>query len=591
MNNRYPIYTEDAECQDCYKCVRRCLVKAIRVRDGRAAVIPENCIGCGRCVEVCPAHAKRVRSDLGRIKMLLRSDKPVYVSLAPSHVSEYHRLQPGQLIAALRRLGFAGVGETAVGAQLVSAAVAAELNRMERGVVISSACPAAADFIRKYLPQFAGAITPVLSPVMAHARYLRDRFGDDIAVVFVGPCIAKKTEADRHEKLLTLALTYPELNQLLQDHDIDPCRLTPGPEDHFVPEKAAEGALYPIEGGMIETIRPLCRNQRVRYASISGIGSLALALEGLSPDEVEVPVFIETLACGGGCVHGPQSEHRSPGLLERLRILESAVTLPEIPPRSTPGDFSGEFPPDPVPAETVDDAKLREALHRIGKFRPEDELNCGGCGYDSCREFARALIAGNGENAMCVSYMRKLAQKKANALLRCMPAGVAVVDKNLAIVECNRMFAELLGPDCLDVFDACPGMAGADLRRMASFAPLFLDVIESGSELKRDYLKVGDHLFNLTIFPIEAGAVAGAVIFDVTHTELHRSEIAARAREVIDKNLAAVQEIACRLGEHMADTELLLRSIADDYPDEEISTPNPGNSAAPRSPASPPATE
>ena len=190
---------------------------------------------------------------------------------------------------------------------------------------------------------------------------------------------------------------------------------------------------------------------------------------------------------------------------------------------------------------------------------------------------------------MCVSYMRKLAQKKANALLRCMPAGVAVVDKNLAIVECNRMFAELLGPDCLDAFEACPGMAGADLRRMASFAPLFQEVIESGRELKRDYLKVGEHLFNLTIFPIEAGAVAGAVIFDVTHTELHRSEIAARAREVIDKNLAAVQEIACRLGEHMADTELLLRSIADDYPDEEISTPNPGNSAAPRSPASPPA--
>ena len=209
------------------------------------------------------------------------------------------------------------------------------------------------------------------------------------------------------------------------------------------------------------------------------------------------------------------------------------------------------------------------ALRSIGKTTPEDELNCDGCGYDTCRNFAQAMIAGRAEPSMCVSYLRKQAQKKANAILRSISSGVVIAGRDLSIIECNRNFAKLFGDETVEMFDACPGLAGADLRRIVpSFIGLFESALQSGRDVRRDSLKVGKRLFNLNLFSIEPGEVIGAVIFDVTNTELRREQIAARARKVIDRNIATVQEIACRLGEQMADTELLLRSIADDYADD-----------------------
>ena len=255
MTHAYPVYTIEAECQDCYKCVRHCPVKAIRVRDGHAAVIPELCVACGKCVEVCPVKAKQVRNGTGRLRLLLSEPAPVYASLAPSWVSEFKNVTSGQLIRALKQLGFAGVSETALGAQLVSAQVARELDGGVTGLLLSSACPTAVDFVRKYLPHLAGCITPVGSPLMAHARMLRDRYGDGIRVVFIGPCIGKKNEADRNPKLLNLAVTYPELRQMFREASIHPERLAADPADRFVPEAAEEGAQYPVEGGMNDTIR------------------------------------------------------------------------------------------------------------------------------------------------------------------------------------------------------------------------------------------------------------------------------------------------------------------------------------------------
>ena len=186
MDHQYPIFTVEAECQDCYKCVRHCPVKAIHVEAGHAKVQPERCVACGKCVAVCPVQAKRIRSDLGRVKHLLETGRPVYVSLAPSWPSEFPKTEAGQLIHALHRLGFAGVSETALGAQEVSAALAKELAQAKGGLYVSSACPVAVDYIEKYLPELAEAITPVLSPALAHARLLRKTFGDQIAVVFIG---------------------------------------------------------------------------------------------------------------------------------------------------------------------------------------------------------------------------------------------------------------------------------------------------------------------------------------------------------------------------------------------------------------------
>ena len=573
MNHTYPVYTIEAECQDCYKCVRHCPVKAIQVRDGHAAVIPEMCVACGNCVEVCPVKAKQVRNGTGRARRLLAETVPVYVSLAPSWVSEFRGVSAAQLVRALKELGVAGVSETALGAQLVSAEIARELDGGSPGLLLSSACPTSVDFIRKYLPELAGRITPVASPLIAHCRLLRDTFGENIRTIFIGPCIAKKNESDRHPDLLNLALTYPELRQLFREEGIDPARVTPRAEDSFVPEAAEEGARYPIEGGMNDTIAFQTRNRKVHYVTLSGLENIDLALSGIRELPKGETVFVEMLACHGGCVHGPCAEHDSPGLLERLRVLNYA-RLPEQPRRrKAKGGIGDDFPAaafePPVPGIN----EIAAALRSIGKNSPEDELNCDGCGYDTCRNFAQALLAGRAEPSMCVSYLKKQAQKKANALLRSISSAVVITDKKLQIIECNRNFAALFGEDTLEAFDACPGLAGADLKRIVPFAGLFASSLQSGHDVRRDSLKVGKRLYNLNIFNIEPREVVGAVIFDVTNTEMRREQIAARAREVIDRNLDTVQEIACRLGEQMADTELLLRSIADNYADE---TPEDG---------------
>ena len=568
MNHSYPIYTVETECQDCYKCVRHCPVKAIKVVDGHASVIPELCVACGNCVEVCPAHAKKVRNDLQRAQLMIKSGAPVYVSLAPSWVSEFRGIENEQMVAALRALGFAGVAETALGAELVSARTAAMLADNKAGIMISSACPAAVDYIRRFRPDFASAIGKTLSPALAHCKMLREEFGDDIKTVFIGPCIAKKNEADRHPELLNLTLTFIELKRWFKEEAVNPYNMTPGDADRFVTGNAANGALYPVEGGMIGTIQACGGVDHVHFAELTGIAAMEQALEGLHTGDVKETVFIETLACQGGCVHGPCTEHDSPGLLERLRIFGRARAPKNTVVAARCTDITTDFDGEPAPEENINLADMRRALRRVGKFNPDDELNCGGCGYDTCRNFAKALLAEKAEPSMCVSYLRKQAQKKANALLRCIPSGVVIVGPDLKIIECNQRFANTFGEDTAAAFDALPGLAGADLKRIVPFTDLFAGCLANGQDIHRDSLRVENRLYSVTVFSIELHEAVGAVIFDVTSTELRREQIAERAREVIDRNVAAVQEIACLLGENMADTEILLRSIAEDYADE-----------------------
>jgi hypothetical protein len=448
---------------------------------------------------------------------------------------------------------------------------------MPKGVVLSSACPAAVDFVRKYMPNFASAISAVHSPVLSHCKMLREKLGNDIKTVFIGPCIAKKNEADRHPELLNLAMTFAELHRWFKEENISLKDIETTDEDKFFPETAEEGAIYPVEGGMNKTIKVCGGVDHVHFAMITGLHNLEQAFEGLRPQDVDVPVFVEMLACYGGCVHGPCTEHNSPGLLERLRVFKDAE-IPDHPvKRESSLDITENFPEEPVKETFASLHDIKKALRSIGKFTPEDELNCGGCGYETCQNFARALIAGKAEPAMCVSYLRKQAQKKANALLRCIPSGVVIVDRDLKIIECNKRFAELFGEDTVMAFDAKPGMAGADIKLIVPFHDLFSRSLSSGKDIHKDSLRFENRLFNATIFNIEQNQVVGAVIFDVTSTELRREQIVDRAREVIDKNLATVQDIACKLGEHMAETEILLRSIAEDYADDRL-TP-PGKSA------------
>ena len=568
MDKQNPVYTLTNECHDCYKCVRECHVKAIKIENGHASVIPEKCIACGACVKACPTNAKRVRTDIDKVKKLLFDKKDVYVSLAPSWRASFEN-SAEKMIALLKQLGFKEVSETALGAQEVSIQTAKMLNNAENGLFISSACPVIVDYIRLYMPEFTQCITPIGSPLMTHAKMLKETFGEDIAIVFVGPCIAKKNEVIYSNGLFDAALTFEELRMWFNEEIIDITKVAKDDKYKFVPESAFEGTLYPIDGGMNQTIRKSGVNDNVQLLEICGLSSLQRSLKNLDINKLEKTIFIEALACDGGCVGGPCISSEKAGITMVSDILTKEKKRDKIPSEAkTIVDYkieSKEVSNSNYPLEDI-----LKTLKKIGKHSVDDELNCGGCGYPTCREMAVALLNGDAETSMCVSYMRKIAVRKAAAMIRCMPAAVVMVDNNMNILEANDSFMKMFSGDMYEIFKARPdGMVGAAIDRIVDFSDIFKTILKTGKDLHKERFPVKNRLYDISAFTIEENEIVGAVITDVTQTETNREKISQKAQEVISKNISIVQEIACLLGEHMVETETLLSSIANDYDDKD----------------------
>lgn len=570
MDHSHPIYTEIVECQDCYKCVRGCLSKAIRVQDGHASIIKELCTACGHCVAICPAKAKKVRNDVKRAENLLQRKARVIASVAPSWAAEFPDMDSSVLISAIKALGFYGVSETALGAQEVSARLIDDLNASKAALSISSACPAVVEYISKYMPAYKKNVTAITSPLLAHTRILRKEYGNDIGIVFFGPCTAKKLEADRNKDMLDLALTFHELKDWLSAKEI---KLPASPEnsgESFIPWPAHEGSVYPIEGGMNETLTGWLDRNKTETFSVSGLDGLRYYLENFESSSLEKNIFLEALACKGGCINGPCRSEASTGLNDRLQV-RKRVIYPGENQKRTPC-VSTDLPlPYLLPARQDSSSKseLTLALAKIGKTSPSDELNCGGCGYDTCRLFAEALINKKAETAMCASFMKKQAQKKANALLRCMPSAAVIIDSGLRVIECNRHFAEMFGEETLQIYKVLSTLNGVYIEKILPFANLFKTALRTGDDISRENFKSDGKLLNISIFTIEPQQTVGAIIQDATSIEAKREAIASKANEVLRKNLNTVQGIAKLLGEHMADTEIILRSIAKGFTNDE----------------------
>ena len=567
MDKQNPVYTLINECHDCYKCVRECHVKAIKIEDGHASVIPDKCIACGACVKACPAGAKRVRTDIDKAKKLLLSKKDVYVSLAPSW-SGVFEMSEEKIISVLKRLGFKDVSETALGAEEVSIKTAELLNNAEKGLFISSACPVIVDFIRHYHPEFTNNITPIGSPAMTHAKMLKEKFGEDISIVFIGPCIGKKNESD-YGKLIDVALTFEELKMWINDDIGDISKVSVDNKNKFIPHSAHEGALYPIDGGMNETIKRVGIKEHIQLIDICGLSNFERALANLKPEKLDKVIFIEGLSCEGGCVAGPCISTDKAGISVVSDVLSNVkhrLVVPKKPSVVVDVDFTSSK----VKRKTYPMEDILEALKRIGKHSVDDELNCGGCGYPTCRDMAVALLNGDAETSMCVSYMRKIAVRKAAALFRCMPAAVVMVDKNMNILEANDSFMKMFTGDMYEIFKARPdGMTGAAIDRIVDFADIFKTILKTGKDLHKERYPVKNRLLDISAFTIEENEIVGAIITDVTQTETNREKISQKAHEVISKNISIVQEIACLLGEHMVETETLLSSIANDFDDKD----------------------
>ncbi len=563
-----PVYTTENECQDCYKCVRHCPVKAIRIIDGKASVIPEACVACGECVKVCPAHAKKIRSDLARLKELLASGATLYASVAPSFAGYFRNVKIEQLAAALKKLGFAGVSETAHGAESVSAHVSKLLDATDSPLVISSACPAAVDMVRKYMPEYAEYISPLPSPVRAHCRLIKESCGAASKVVFFGPCAAKKNESDAHPDELSLAVLFPALEELLAERGIkfdEESDLALGP--------AEEGRFYSVEGGMNDTLRD--GRKDVRYVSVSGLEDFRRMLEDFDPKDFKLhperytrKLFIEVLACPGGCVNGPAMPHGASGLAT-LYATDACAPIRASTDRCFSHCGTSAYPPEAVVEDEPDENAIVGALARVGKTTKADEVNCGACGYNSCREFAKALLAGKAEEDMCHIYLKKNFQRTSNALIKYIPAGVVIVDEKGGIVECNHLFAEMAG--ATGEYDVLGSLDGLNVDEfMPEFTELFAGAVEHGSEIVKYRQQWKDRIVTISVFPISKGEFAGAVIQDVTKNEGRREEIAAKARDVIRKNVYTVQQVARLFGEHIAETEIMLNEIAGSYESQTV---------------------
>ena len=563
-NKLSPVYTLKNECHDCYKCVRECYVKSIQIKDGSASVLADRCIACGHCVTVCPSNAKRIRYDIDKVKGILSAKKHVIVSLAPSWISIFDYTKQ-QIITILKMLGFTNVSETALGAQEVSIEVAQMIKQADRGLFISSACPVVVDYIRYYKPEYADYITPVASPALTHAKMLKEKYGDDIGIVFIGPCIAKKNESDRCPELIDAALTFDELNYWIKESYIDLAKIEVLPDENFVPEESNEGALYPILGGMNETLKYIGIDNDVQLIDICTLHSLDKALNGLHPDRLEEKIFVEALGCDGGCINGPGISMCKSTILKTSDVLNNFNKRESIP-ETAKTVVNMDYSRIDYKKQEFKHEDIVKTMERIGKHNEEDELNCGGCGFQTCRELACAILAGEAEPSMCTSYMRKIALRKAAAMLRCMPSAMVMIDNKYTILESNDSFMKMFCGDMYEIFRERPeGVNGADIDRMVPFADLLKTALTTGKDVHKEHYACGNKLYDINVFIIEENEIVGAIITDVTQSELNREKIAEKAKQVISKNIAKVQEIAILLGEHMVETELLLSTIADDY--------------------------
>ena len=569
MDALNPIFTKAATCQDCYKCLRQCPVKAITVIQGRAAIDPARCTYCGTCLNVCPVHAKVVRDDTAAAKSLLKGNGRVIASLAPSFIAAFSDFGEAKLIAALRKLGFFGVSETAVGARYVSETISRYLTEKNHAarppVMISTACTAVVNLITRHFPEHTGMLTPFASPAQTHGAFLKKQFGKDTAIVFISPCAAKKLEGDAPDSTIDTSITFLDLRAWLEKEGITADQILPGPDDIFIAPRGSDGALYPVEGGMIESIKDVAAVSGIQFMSFSGMNRVREVLSDLKPATLSQPIFLELLACKGGCISGPCI-----GISGKMVDNSIAVRSFAEPLRGTSNPLqmstvARNFTPRPFIEQEFTDAQITEALEHIGKVRRDDELNCGGCGHLNCREFARALLAKRAEPAMCVSYMRSLALKKANALMQTMPAGAVIVDRDMKIVECNRRFAEMMGPATTHIYSVRHSLEDALLTGVVPFHHLFTAVLASGQNVVEKQIRLKERVLSVSVFTIEQGRLVGGIIQDITRPAVRKEQIVKKAREVSRRNLMMVQQIASLLGETSADSEVLLSSIIDSF--------------------------
>ncbi len=545
-----------SNCKNCYKCIRNCPVKSIRFSEHQAHIIPDECVLCGMCFVTCPQNAKQVRNDTDRAKELIAGDKPVYVSLAPSFVANYDGASIDALEAALKKLGFAGVQETAIGATIVKKEYERMCDEAPQSLIISSCCHSVNTLIQKYYPGALAYLAKVMSPMQAHCAKLKKEH--DCATVFIGPCISKKAEAEEYPGIVDCVLTFEELSDWLDEAGI---------VIEELPDTRMRGRarLFPTSGGIL---RSMDKREDITYMAIDGMENCISALEDITQGKLK-NCFIEMSACQGSCIAGPVMKRAGKATVSGFMAVDKSADNIDIE-VSFDGELNKKMAQKDTNRTIPGSSAIEDVLRRMGKTSPEQELNCGSCGYNTCREKAIAVLNGKADITMCLPYLIKKAESFSDTIIGNTPNGIIVLNEELEIQQINKAACQILN------VRSQREVIGSPIVRITDPSDYFI-AIGTGENVygKEKYLAQYDKYIEETIIYEKEYNILIVIMKDITKletTKRRKSEQSRQAIEitdkVVEKQMRIVHEIASLLGETTAETKIALNKLKENLSDE-----------------------
>jgi len=549
-----------SNCKNCYKCIRHCPVKAIRFSGNQAHIIGNECILCGQCFVVCPQNAKEITSELEKVKVLLQTGEPVVVSLAPSFIANYHGVGIHAMREALKKLGFYDVEETAIGATIVKKEYERMLREDERDIIISSCCHSINLLIQKHFPKALEYLADIVSPMQAHCIDIKKRI-PGAKTVFIGPCVAKKDEAEHYDGIVDAVLTYEELTEWLKQEKIVL-------QTEMDSDENSRARFFPTTGGILKTMEPEISGYT--YLALDGVENCMNALRDIEAGKIH-KCFIEMSACVGSCISGPVMEkYHSSHVHDYLAISAYAGKK----------DFDVEQPKDVVlkkhfeyieqRAQMPSETEIMQILRQMGKYKPSQELNCGTCGYNTCRDKAIAIYQGKAEPSMCLPFLKDKAESFSDAIVNSSPNGLIVLNEQMEVQQINEAAKKIMNIR----YDS--DIVGDQVVRILD-PTMFLKVLNSGRDIhdQRIYLAEYKRFVEQTVVYDRDTHLLIGILRDVTNEESDRvkKENISRqtievADKVVDKQMRIVQEIASLLGETAAETKIALAKLKESIEDE-----------------------
>lgn len=548
-----------ANCRNCYKCIRSCPVKSIKFENNQAHIIEKECVLCGKCFVVCPQGAKEIRNDVAMVKKLIDSGKPVIVSLAPSFIANYKGKTIKAMENALLKLGFAGVEETAIGASIVADEYDRIVGNNDQDIVISTCCHSINLLIQKHYTDALPFVAKVTSPMLAHGKVIKEN-NKDAYVVFIGPCISKKDEIIQYPGIVDAVLTFEELTEWLKEENIE---IT----DDVDSKIKLKSRFFPTTGGILKTMAK--DNPNYTYLAVDGIGNCIAALEDIIAGKLK-NCFVEMSACNGSCINGPAMDknYRLPvsRYVDVSKYAGEDKTTHTLSKEQLAKTISYKKSQDALPSEE----KILEILHEMGKTNKNQELNCGSCGYNTCREKAIAVYQGKANLSMCLPFLKEKAESFSGNIVSHSPNGIIVVNDDLKIQLINQAACSIVN---LHSANVC---IGEHIVKIINPKP-FIEVLYDNKKIKDERLYLAEYrkYVEMTIAHDKNYHILICIMRDITEEEKQKEkkvEISQQTIEVtdkvIEKQMRIVQEIASLLGETTAETKVALTKLKESLKDE-----------------------